>query len=136
PSLIDERTAWRILTSSREDWERTAGELKDEDLRLLIRGLLLHARSYSRMIGGSASPVITLYREVVKRAPAWEPDLTAWIVAHRTNPYEPFGTGDDYGAESWAQYSERSRKSRDRALANIQTEADRQTADKARRRPR
>src|SRR5690606_4855496 len=23
PSLIDERTAWRILTSSREDWERT-----------------------------------------------------------------------------------------------------------------
>jgi hypothetical protein len=128
--------AWRVVAGDREGWQRAGARLSDDDLRDLIRGLLLYARASGRMIGGSASPVIVLYREVVARSPSWEPELTKWIVGHRTNPYEPFGTGDDFGATSWAEYSERLAESSARRGANVEAESERQGADSERRRVR
>jgi len=135
-SLADERTAWRILTGSRQAWEQVGTGLSDEDLRSLIQGLIHYARSSGRTIGGSVSPVITLYREVVSRVPVWEPELTAWIVEHRTNPYEPFGGVADVGTRSWAEYSARQAERHARGAANMRAEAERQAVDRERRRVR
>ncbi|MHB1072791.1 MAG: hypothetical protein ACYC3Q_08195 [Gemmatimonadaceae bacterium] len=66
------------------------------------------------------SPVSTLYREFLSRAPADEPSVTAWIVENRHNEYEPFGTLVHGGARTRAEflaYQEEQAHRRTRALA-------------------
>ncbi len=106
-SLMDEEFAWQFLVNGTL-WPRVAKERTTEQIADLIRGLVLYCRASKRQIGMSVSPVIGLYRELVRRAPPWEPELTSWVVENRTNRYEPFGTSKGSG-RSYAEYVENKR---------------------------
>ena len=121
PSLVEKAVAFSDLA-----WRRLAEGLPTEEIADLIRGLILYCRASGHQIGGSASPVILLYRILVDRAPSWEPKLTKWIVEHRTNPYEPFGTLNDGGATTHAEFVEWQQARAQRARANEAAELERQ----------
>ncbi len=134
PSLADEAVAWRTLVCGNEPWLQVAQERTLEEVADLIRGLILYSHASGRQIGGSVSPVIVLYRFLTEALPPWEPTLTNWIVTHRTNPYEPFGTLEDEGATSYSEYVERRWARVQRARANQAAESVRpQESLKARR---
>jgi hypothetical protein len=90
--VADEKLRHRFgkaILLGNEPWQRVAETLGESDLRELIRGLILCSQ-ITRFSGGSVSPVIPLYWEYVRRFPADEPALTAWIADNRVNSSEPF----------------------------------------------
>jgi len=125
-SLTDETVAWRTLVCGNEPWIEAAKSIGPENVPFLIRGLVLYARASGRTTGGSVSAVIVLYRTVVERTPDLEPSLTSWVVAHRTNPYEPFGTINDEGAVTYADFVARRTVRHALASANEAREAEQQ----------
>lgn len=122
PSLTREREAWDTLARSSTTWHSVAIALEAAELEALIRGLLTYSKVSGRQIGGSCSPVIELYRVFTEVAPECEPELTAWIVANRTDSYEPFGSGNDEQATSLAEYISR-RDARARRVQERQQQA-------------
>jgi hypothetical protein len=74
------------------------------DLACLIRGFVLYSRTRGAITSGSCSPVIPLYRCFRERFPTQEAALTTWIVGHRRNPYEPFGTMNDGESRTYAEF--------------------------------
>ena len=67
--------------------------LPRDELRALIVGLVKFDVAHAgKACGGSVTPVPSLYFKFVKDYPEEEPELTAWIVQNRYNPYDPFGT--------------------------------------------
>lgn len=75
------------------DWAGLSGQLSRDDLACLIKGIVRCTRVWGAMVtGGSTTCVPALYAVFVDRFPDDEPDLTSWVVAHRVNPYEPYGT--------------------------------------------
>lgn len=105
--LADSEHAWHALMCGNEPWDELGRELSDAELGELIRGLVLYSQARLGGTDGSVSPVIVLYRRYVKRFPATEPALTAWIVDHRTNAYEPFGTMRHFEVRSLAEFQRR-----------------------------
>lgn len=74
-----------------------AERLSEESHKNLIQGLVLFQRLIDKAgsgyaLGGSVSPVISLWQSYVAKYPEKEADLTAWVVTHRVNEYEPFGS--------------------------------------------
>lgn len=126
PSLLSEDVAWRSLVCGNEPWRRVARELGASDLEHLIKGIVLYSRASRRSTGGSVSPVIVLYEGHSLRFPDHEPALTAWIVDHRMNPYEPFGSTQHPEARSLQEYRRLSFERSSRAHANRVAEAERQ----------
>lgn len=107
-------------------WAEIAEQIGVSSLPALIRGLVRYCRASGHRIGGSVSPVIFLYRIVVEQLPAAEPDLTGWVVRHRTNGYEPFGTHNDNDANTYAEHVARQLVRAERTRANEVREAERQ----------
>lgn len=130
-SLLDEEVAWRFLVGGCH-WSRAADERSVEQIADLIRGLVLYCRASRRQIGGSVSPVIALYRALVRRTPVWEPEFTSWIVDHTTNQHEPFGTSVVSG-RSYAEYRQNSHI---RETQRVEAEAERLKSERAGRRER
>ena len=126
PSLLREDVAWRSLVCGNEPWRRVAHELGASDLENLIKGIVLYSQASRRSTGGSVSPVIVLYEQHVLQFPDREPALTAWIVDHRTNPYEPFGSAQHQEARSLHEFRQISLERRIRAHENTVAEAERQ----------
>jgi hypothetical protein len=104
PPLRDEAVAWRTLVCGNGPWVEAARQVGVSNVPDLIRGLVRYSRISGRGIGGSVSPVVTLYRIVVEQLRIAEPELTRWIVSNRTNPYEPFGTLSHEHATTYAEY--------------------------------
>lgn len=125
-SLISEQVAWRSLVCGNEPWRVVAYELTASDLENLIKGIILYSRASQRSTGGSVSPVIVLYEGHASRFPDREPALTAWIVDHRLNPYEPFGSAQHPEARSLQEYRRLSFERSARAHTNSVAEAERQ----------
>lgn len=80
----------RVLWYNVEYWEELARSLPEDDLAALMRGIVV-GENAGEWGCGSASPVIALHRVFRERFPDSEPELSRWIVGHRTNPYDPFG---------------------------------------------
>jgi hypothetical protein len=113
--LADPEKAWDILMRGETDWEALAEALTPVTLEQLIRGLVLFSKA-SGWSGGSPSPVIHLSRRLAERAPERDEPMVSWIIANRTNRYEPFGGHGWDHVRSWAQFksiSERQRPPRD-----------------------
>jgi hypothetical protein len=90
------------------------GEVFASDkLKQILRGLIKYSQwaGPGYQSGGSASPVIPIYKVFVGRYPYEEPELTSWIVENRVNEYEPFGTTHHEGARSLAEFLQKSQKS-------------------------
>lgn len=128
--LSDPDRAWRLLMVGDEPWQVWAHSATHEQLRQVIRGLILFCQANGRS-GGSVSPVIPLYREFLDRGPDDEPELTSWIVRNRRNDYEPFGTiihGDATTLQEFREY--RARRARVAAEGQAR-DAERQRKDAA-----
>ena len=125
----DARRVSQAILCGNGPWETLASGLSPEEIRDLIRGLVLYSRAVDEPIGGSVSPVIVLYRALTARHPTWEPEFTAWIVSYRRNQWEPFGTLNDGGVTTLQAFRSRgislSREQAERYEAGVL----RQTAD-------
>jgi hypothetical protein len=102
--LANERVAWQEIGCGIEPWETVARTRTPEQIRDLIRGLVLYSRSSGRSLGGSVSPVIILYHAMVQSCPSWEPAFTRWIITNRTTQWEPFGTLNTGGAMTYLEF--------------------------------
>lgn len=94
----------RLLLCGIRPWQVVGRGLTDDEIRDLIRGLVLYSRAVGHGIGGSVSPVIVLYSELIGRLPDWEPEFTSWVVANRRNRWEPFGTLNDGNATTFRAF--------------------------------
>src|SRR5688500_18258051 len=101
--LADRERAWRLLMCGHEPWQSLGAKLSTVDLQNVIKGLVLFSQA-SGWSGGSVSPIIPLYGEYLSRQPIDEPQFTSWIVGHRRNEYEPFGTIVHGGARTLAEF--------------------------------
>lgn len=101
--FMDGTATWRKLMCGDRPWIELAKSLGAIDLASLIKGLVLLGAGPLRG-AGSVSPAIPVYRVFRERFPAEEPDLTSWIVDHRSNPAEPFGTGKLNDARSYESF--------------------------------
>lgn len=105
PATLQHRaTAWRAIMCGNEPWERLGWSLPRAELEALCRGLVTYFALVG-ISGGSVSPVIVLHRAFAERFPNEEPAVTAWIVDHRRNAYEPFGTMFDGDARSVSDFN-------------------------------
>jgi hypothetical protein len=121
PGFTNPEVAWRKVVCGPELWDRLGRTLSESDLRNLIRGLVLLSQA-TRRHGGSVSPVIALYFAYVERFPERELPLTRWIIQHRINAYEPYGSAAYSDATSLADfYVTRSRR-QERARRNEEAE--------------
>ena len=124
------------LLCGNDPWEWLAHGLETEELRELIRGLVLYSRAIGQAIGGSVSPVIVLYRALVERSPAREPELTSWVVANRRNRWEPFGTLNDGSATTYQAFVAYRQKQAEEQAERYRVGMLRQAADQAAKRQR
>lgn len=134
--LGDSGRVTRRLLCGNSPWRSLAGSLADEDLRDLIRGMVRYSRAIGSGIGGSVSPVIVLYRELVARSPEWEPEFTSWVVRHRMNPWEPFGTRNDGHATTLRAFKSHGATCAEANARRHEAGLERQAADQAAKRER
>ena len=102
--LAIEDVAWDEICCGIQPWETVARTRTPEQIRDLIRGLVLYSRASGRNLCGSVSPVSVLYRAMVHTRPKWEPAFTRWIITNRTNQWEPFGTLNTGGATTYQEF--------------------------------
>ncbi len=99
--------------------------LEEDQLRRIIKGyILLSSQQFTSGIMGSASPCRFLYQAYAKLFPEQEADLYAWIVKHRNNPYDPFGSHDislPDTLEAYRAFKEAAEQKRNRNLAQEET---------------
>ena len=80
-----------------ERWKSYANTLSEHELHNLIKGLILIDRMIDQPnsgygLFGSVSPTAYLCGCFAQRFPNQEAQLTEWVVKHRVNDYDPFGT--------------------------------------------
>jgi len=110
-----------IIPYSRSDAEFLAKLLDKAELRHLIRALVkFSVVAGPRRSGGSVSPVSPLYRKYTARYPDLEPELTSWVVEHRINRYDPFGTISFADASSLEQHNHWRRERQEQVAAEEQ----------------
>lgn len=79
PVLGEPDVAWSLLQGDKASWTDAAVAMPEERLRFLIRGLVLYSTVRGpAALGGSVSPVISLFSVYAKRFPESEPSLTQW----------------------------------------------------------
>lgn len=83
--------AHEALVRDPRDWRAQISGRSTEELRDLVKGLVFLSRHLGP-IGGSVSPVTRVFREIQCRKPPWTDELAGWVLDHRVNEYEPFGT--------------------------------------------
>lgn len=93
PGFPNAAAVFRLAVGCPGFWQASGQQCSEEDLRLLIRGMVLFSRlGHEHSLGGSVSPVIGLFHAYAFRFPEREPELASWVVRNRTNPYEPYGS--------------------------------------------
>jgi hypothetical protein len=109
-------------------WREVGQRLALDDLISVTRGLVLFSQA-SGWTGGSVSPVIALYSEYLRRRPDDDLSLTSWIVDHRRNEYEPFGTTIHGGARTLGEFNRYQQERLRRAAEGRARDAERQRVD-------
>jgi len=86
-------------------WCEAVTGLSDTEIADLSRGLT-YVEASSDWSGGSASGVIWLFQELIRRNVSLEmlDDLSSWILRNTKNPYNPFGTQISLGATCYSEY--------------------------------
>ena len=91
---LDETEINSLAPLSRQgsvDWVAAGVDLADSELIALIRLFTLAEEKFALWEGGANSPVIPLAAELKKRG-SYPDDLTAWIKAHTSNRFLPYGS--------------------------------------------
>ena len=114
-----------IIPYNHSDAAWIIDHFSESDVRHLLRALVL----YSSRSWNSVSPVNPIYLLYVARYPAYEAELTAWIVEHRVNIYDPFGTVMHSESTSYSEF--RAARSAQKVRAtNSEAESQRRHEDK------
>lgn len=88
----DERAGWGSLMKLPADvWLPLLAVEPDERLVRIAKSLTVAEMRLPGWEAGARSPVITIVREL-KRRGSYPKDLTAWIKAHTTNRFLPYGS--------------------------------------------
>ena len=113
--LMDSDHVWDEVIDKRppEWWERYAQTMSEDELRLLVKGMVRYEqhqssqenRSYT--LGGSVSPIIFLCREYAERFSNDEAVLMGWVVDNRVNESIPFGNIRFNDSRSFADFNAR-----------------------------
>ena len=91
----DERAGWATLMRLPADmWSPLLAAEPDERLVRIAKSLTVAEMRLPGWEAGARSPVITIVREL-KRRGSYPKDLTAWIKAHTTNRFLPYGSLSD-----------------------------------------
>jgi hypothetical protein len=82
---------------NRELWESKVNNLSETQLQSIIKGFVLLDRMIENPnlgygLFGSVSPTAYLCTRYAQRFPDKEAQITEWVVNHRINEYDPFGT--------------------------------------------
>lgn len=135
PNVPCPTLASRAWPMTRGHWSEVPELIGIDRVPDLIRGMVRYAVANHDMLDGSASPVIVLYYRVVKDLPEAEPDLTAWVVDHRLNPYEPFGAwcGCSRTYADWRARQSEAREAEDAIIERKVVRQSRNLADAVRR---
>ncbi len=85
-------SGWRHLMRLHKDaWARAAPELDDQQLKRLVRFFTIAEMQLPGWEAENRSPVIWLCRELKERGKFPDRELVAWIKAHSTNKFLPYG---------------------------------------------
>lgn len=95
-----------IFLDVRRDRVALTGGMDRHTFEALIRGIVLYSQSDPSCSGGSTTEVAPLFEEYSRRFPEHEAALCGWILRHRVNEYDPFGTKMHNCAESLAEHEE------------------------------
>lgn len=125
--LDNNRTAWPLLMCGIELWTKFGSSLPRSDLEAIIRGLVVYSKS-TGWSGGSVSPVIALFRVYQERFPRFERRLADWILANRSNAYEPYGSARCGEARSREEYEKCLQLLSERAADKQASERERRNA--------
>jgi len=88
----DERAGWGTLMRLPADmWSPLLAAEPDERLVRIAKSLTVAEMRLPGWEAGARSPVITIVREL-KRRGSYPKGLTAWIKAHTTNRFLPYGS--------------------------------------------
>lgn len=125
-ALVGGEPIFRRLLTHESRLDQFVREATASELAALIRGIVWYGR-LGGDTGGSVSPVIRLFAIFRSRFSREESDtLSRWVVAHRANPYEPYGSAM-YGTYDTADAYDAARSARRaRAAHNSAREALRQ----------
>lgn len=123
---LEERYVQTLRNSSR-DIRQHLQALSERELRQVMKGFILFSRQYSPYgLAGSASPFPVFFKVYAKRFPEQEPELCAWVVDNRVNPYEPFGTQAHNHARSLKEHQALVEAAAAKSRQNMEREAERQ----------
>lgn len=87
-------------------WSKSTAGRTPEDVAALIKGIVLLSRGVGGFLGGSGSPVIGLCWELRRRDPVLGNAVSEWVLANRTNEYEPFGSRVSLSVRTLADYAD------------------------------
>ena len=124
PSSLPDETAWHAFTDrSTPDtvtWYDIALALDADRLEHLIRGLVWYSRALNRPLttGVLGTPVVQLFFVFASTYRNREAALGEWVVKHRIDPREPFGSVDNGTAYT---YADRQRQKSLRVRAALST---------------
>lgn len=131
--VLEERYVQTLRTNSR-DIRQYLQALSERELRQVLKGFILFSRQYSPYgLAGSESPFPVFFKVYAKRFPEQEPELCAWVVDNRVNPYEPFGTQAHNHARSLKEHQALVEAAAAKSRQNMDREAERQEIAHARR---
>jgi hypothetical protein len=135
PGIHDESSAHTLLCFFGGRWREVFADRDAEDIRDALMGVVLVSRSLGRAIGGSVSPVVSMFRLLVERDPPWLNELSAWIVRNGVNEYEPFGSSCSRSFADYEQFKAWEAARALRSERNLAREAARDDEARLLRRP-
>ena len=88
----DERAGWGpLMKMPAEVWSPLIAAEPDEHLVRIAKSLTVAEMRLPGWEAGARSPVIAIVRELRRRG-SYPKELTAWIKAHTTNRFLPYGS--------------------------------------------
>lgn len=100
PFFANAEWTFAAIVCGDEPWNDVGERMSQEDLAMIIKGLVLLGLGRGGSLGGSVSPVIPLVRWYVRRFPENHERLTGWIVDNTKNHNEPWGRSAVHNARS------------------------------------
>ena len=125
----------QIMRESPTYWHKVSATLSTPELIALIKAMSVAEGITDNFGGGSTTPGIWLFRQLVARTGEPNDELADWVLSHTNSRYLPWGS-NNWGARSVKEYrmrvqqheEKKTRKKNERIAAEEQARAAKQLA--------